>query len=220
MEQPRPTNKSHKRIGVILSVVVVAMFGFGFALVPLYDLFCDALGLNGRFLDIESGQVNVAEAKERGNKLAMKPDTERLVKVQFTASRNQDLAWEFRPMTRWVKIHPGEIKEVKYYAKNLTDKTVVAQAVPSIVPGTAVKYFTKIECFCFTQQTFAPGEAREMPLRFIVDPALPKEISTITLSYTFFDTQRQTKRESNKGNHSVARAVNNKPASSGVSNNI
>ena len=101
-------------------------------------------------------------------------------------------------MENTVRVNPGEVRVVKYYAKNLTDKTVVAQAVPSVSPGQASKYLNKIECFCFTQQTFKPGEAREMPLRFIVDPALPGKISTLTLAYTFFDTQnRQSKNTSN-----------------------
>lgn len=170
-----------------LVVVVVAMFGFGFALAPLYEAFCQAFGLNGRFVDIQNNNYDAT------GKVAMitEVDKSRSVVIQFTASRNQNLNWEFRPMENIVTVNPGEIRVVKFYAKNMTDKTVVAQAVPSIAPSQAVKYFNKIECFCFTQQTFKPGEAREMPLRFVVDPNLPKKISTVTLSYTFFDTQKR-----------------------------
>ena len=170
-------------------LVVAVMFAFGFALAPMYEAFCSAFGINGRFLAIEKGTY---EASGKGQAATGNPvDKSRTVKVQFTASRNQNLNWEFRAMQNMVDVHPGEVKTVKYYAKNLTGRTVVAQAVPSIVPGQAVKYFSKIECFCFTQQTFKPGEEREMPLRFVVDAGLPKKISTLTLSYTFFDTHRE-----------------------------
>ena len=173
--------------------VVAAMFAFGFALAPMYEAFCSAFGINGRFLDIEKGTY---EASGRAKQIAglSQVDKSRTVKVQFTASRNQNLNWEFRALENMVAVHPGEVKTVKYFAKNLTGRTVVAQAVPSIVPGQAVKYFSKIECFCFTQQTFKPGEEREMPLRFVVDAGLPKKISTLTLSYTFFDTNRDQAR--------------------------
>lgn len=177
--------ESNKRIVRKSLVVVVAMFGFGFALAPLYEAFCTAFGINGRFIDIEKGTYDATKATQQ-----IQVDKDRKVLVQFTASRNQDLQWEFRPMETSVTVHPGEIREVKYYAKNLTGKTVVAQAVPSVSPGQAMKYFNKIECFCFTQQTFKPGEAKEMPLRFVVDGGLPKKISTLTLAYTFFNTDR------------------------------
>jgi len=182
--------KANKKLVPKLLLVVIAMFGFGFALAPMYEAFCTAFGINGRFVDIQNGTYDTNVTAKQ-----MQQDTDRTVTVQFTASRNQNLQWEFRPLERSVTVHPGEIKEVKYYAKNLTDKTVLAQAVPSIVPGQAVKYFNKIECFCFTQQTFAPGEAKEMPLRFVVDSGLPKKISTLTLAYTFFDTDRSQAKE-------------------------
>ena len=179
--------KANKRLVPRLFLVVVAMFGFGFALAPLYEAFCSAFGINGRFISIQEGTYD-SSAKVAN---ITKVDKTRSITVQFTASRNQNLDWEFRTMVNKVTVHPGEITVVKYFAKNLTDKTVVAQAVPSIVPGQAVKYFNKIECFCFTQQTFKPGESREMPLRFVIDPNLPNKISTVVLSYTFFDTQNR-----------------------------
>ena len=186
-QQLRQSNSRTVRKSLL---VVVAMFGFGFALAPMYEAFCNAFGINGRFLEIEKGSYD-ADAKAKQFAGLSQVDKSRTVKVQFTASRNQNLNWEFRALENVVDVHPGEVKTVKYFARNLTDRTVVAQAVPSIVPGQAVKYFSKIECFCFTQQTFKPGEEREMPLRFVVDAGLPKKISTLTLSYTFFDTNRE-----------------------------
>ena len=185
MSMQNNQHKANNRTTRRLLLIVVAMFGFGFALAPMYSALCKAFGINGRFVDIQDGNY---DASKKFAQIATVDDT-RTVTVQFTASRNQNLNWEFRPMESTVTVHPGEVRVVKYYAKNLTGETVVAQAVPSIVPGTAVKYFNKIECFCFTQQTFKPGEAREMPLRFVVDPALPNKVSTLTLAYTFFATQ-------------------------------
>lgn len=179
-------NKTNKKTTRRLLLIVLAMFGFGFALSPMYSALCKAFGINGRFVDIQDGSYDSSGRVANITRV----DKSRSVTVQFTASRNQNLHWKFRPMENIVKVNPGEIRVVKFYAKNLTDKTVIAQAVPSIVPSKAVKYFNKIECFCFTQQTFKPGEGREMPLRFVVDPDLPKSISTVTLAYTFFDTQQ------------------------------
>lgn len=167
------------------------MFLFGFVVMPpFYSLLCDTFGINGRFLDIENGGYASAEGKLAGEKLAARKDLSRTVTVQFFTSLNQDLQWDFKALTRQIKVHPGEIKTVKFYARNKTGRRVVAQAVPSVAPGQAVKYFTKMECFCFNQQTFETDEAKEMPLQFVVDPDLPKNINTITLAYTFFDTDK------------------------------
>ena len=168
------------------------MFVFGFVVMPpFYSLICDTFGLNGRFLDIESGEYVSADGKSAGQKLAARKDLSRTVTVQFFTSLNQNLQWEFKALTRQIKVHPGEIKTVKFYAHNKTGRRVVAQAVPSVAPGQAVKYFTKMECFCFNQQTFETNEAKEMPLQFVVDPDLPKNINTISLAYTFFDTDKE-----------------------------
>ena len=191
-----------------LVLVAIAMFLFGFVVMPpFYSLLCDTFGINGRFLDIENGQYASKEGKLKGNKLAARKDLSRTVTVQFFTSLNQDLQWEFKALTRQVKVHPGEITTVKFYARNKTGRRMVAQAVPSVAPGQAVKYFTKMECFCFNQQTFESDEAREMPLQFVVDPDLPKNINTITLAYTFFDTNKS----------SVKSTANNKVALSGFS---
>lgn len=169
---------ANKRIVTRLAVVVLAMFGFGFALVPLYDVFCEITGINGK-----TGRIAAEEA------LGQTIDENRLVTVEFLASVNSDLPWEFRPLVRKVRVHPGEITEVKYFASNRTGDPVAGQAIPSLAPGLAAKYFNKTECFCFTRQTLGPNEGKEMPLRFVVDPELPEDIRTVSLSYTFYPAQ-------------------------------
>jgi len=177
----------HQRTVILFSVIAVLMFGFGFALVPLYNVFCDAFGFNGRNSAIDNGSYDPRAEAARVLKEGV--DTTRTVTVQFMANENKDLPWEFRPMTGAVEVHPGEMKQVRFYAKNLSDKTVVARAVPSMQPSRAVKYFTKMECFCFNNQVFKPGEVKEMPLIFIVNRNLPKGIDKLTQAYTFFDTK-------------------------------
>ena len=199
-EEVKIKTGSNKKTAGLLSLVAVGMFGFGFALVPLYSLICDTFGLNGKFTEIEQGTVNVAQQAERAKGIQKRQDLSRKVTVEFFSSLNQNLQWEFRPVTRKLTLHPGEVKTVKYYAKNKTGREVIAQAIPSISPGPANKYFTKMECFCFKQQTFKPGEEKEMPLIFVVDPDLPKNISTISLAYTFFDTQNRTTQTEQKEN--------------------
>jgi len=167
-------------------LIVIAMFAFGFALVPLYSAICDVFGLNGRFIDLKK-----VEKAEYVANVERRIDTSRTVRVEFLTTLNQKLNWEFTAKQYTVDVNPGKVTEVMFYAKNLMNRKVVAQAVPSISPGNAAKYFSKLECFCFSNQTFKPGEAREMPLRFYVDPNLPKSVKTISLSYTFFDTQRK-----------------------------
>ncbi|HEB59639.1 MAG TPA: cytochrome c oxidase assembly protein [Gammaproteobacteria bacterium] len=186
----------NRRTAGKLLLVVVAMFGFGFLLVPLYNVMCDALGINGRFTDIEAGQVDISEQERRGRLASSRVDESREITVQFLTALNQNLNWEFRAMENAVTVHPGQIMEVRFYAKNLTGREVVGQAVPSIVPGRAFKYFTKMECFCFSKQVLKPGEEVEMPLRFVVNPDLPKDIRTISLAYTFFDTENRNGRVS------------------------
>jgi len=173
-------NKSSRRLLLLLSLVAVGMFGFGFALVPLYQVFCSVTGFNGG----RTGRVSEAEAA--GGRV----DGARSVVVEFDSTLNQNLPWEFWPRTRTLEVHPGRVYEVRYFAKNRSHKTIVAQAVPGITPWLATKYFKKIECFCFSNQTLGPGETREMPLRFVVDPDLPANVDRLTLSYTFMDTRR------------------------------
>ena len=176
--------KANRRLAVKLGIVTLAMFGFGYALAPLYDLMCQAFGLNGK-----TGRVEAQVA-------AAKPvDASRTVTVEFTGLATTGLPWEFKPMTRKLEVHPGATQEVKYWVRNTGNETITGQAVPSVAPGVTAAHFKKIECFCFSQQTLKPGEAREMPVRFVVDPALDKNVQTITLSYTFFNTDKaQAKR--------------------------
>ncbi len=188
MKTDTKTTASNNKTAVKLLIVVIAMFGFGYALVPLYSVVCQFFGV-GRFADIESGTYDPSAQQQVVKDMAAHKDLARNVKIEFITALNSGMKWEFKALQKEVVVHPGVMNSVDFYAKNLTGRDVIAQAVPRILPGNATKYFTKIECFCFTQQTFKKGEARKMPLKFMVNPDLPKNIDTITLSYTFFDTQ-------------------------------
>lgn len=148
---------------------------FAFALVPLYDVFCNLTGLNGK-----------TEGLPAAVQKSMKVDESRWVTVEFTSSVMPGLAWNFYPKQNSVKVRPGQITLAMFEAKNVTNETVVGQAVPSLSPGQATPYFKKIECFCFQQQKLKAGETKEMPLRFYVSPDLPQDIRTVTLSYAFY----------------------------------
>ena len=170
--------QANRRVVKRLGIAALLMFGFGFALVPLYDVFCDITGINGK-----TGRIELEDA------LSQTVDADREVTVEFLATVHSDLPWEFRPVVKKIKVHPGEVTEVNYYARNMTNDVVTGQAVPSLAPGLAAKYFSKTECFCFTRQALGPGEAKEMPLRFIVDPELPENVRTVSLSYTFYQAK-------------------------------
>jgi len=169
---------ANRRVVRRLLLAAVAMFGFGFALVPLYDVFCDITGINGK-----TGRIEAEAA------LSQRVDVNRTVTVEFLSTVHSDLAWDFKPAVKRVKVHPGEVTEVHYVARNRTGEAVAGQAVPSLAPGLAAKYFNKTECFCFTRQTLGPNEEKLMPLRFVVDPELPLEVGTVSLSYTFFHAE-------------------------------
>jgi cytochrome c oxidase assembly protein subunit 11 len=169
--------KQHKRTVTKSIVAVVAMFGFGFALVPLYDVFCDITGLNGKTRGVYD--QGLAEKQQ--------VDESRRVRVQFVTQNNESMPWEFKPVEYEVRVHPGELIEVNFFARNPTGRKMVAQAVPSLSPSEGAEYFHKTECFCFNQQTLAAHEEVLMPLRFVVDAALPEHLTTLTLSYTLFD---------------------------------
>ena len=160
-----------------LLLVVTGMFGFGFAMVPLYNVFCDLTGLNGKV----GGRVEVA---------GVEADLNRTVMVEFVANVNQTMPWEFRPEVARMEVHPGKMYRTSFYAHNQTDRLMVGQAIPSVTPGIAAQHFKKTECFCFTEQQFAAGEGRDMPVMFMVDPELPDDVEVVTLSYTFFDKQK------------------------------
>jgi len=159
-----------------LSAVTVAMFGFGFALVPLYGLVCDLTGYSGS----TSMLVSPADVREQ-------PDPSRLVTVEFTTTVNGGAPWTFAAETQRLQVHPGRLYTVNFVARNGLDRAVVAQATPNVLPRAATKYLKKTECFCFRQQPFAAGEEKHMPVRFMLDPELPAGVDTVTLSYTFFD---------------------------------
>ncbi|MCC5791274.1 MAG: cytochrome c oxidase assembly protein [Legionellaceae bacterium] len=171
------TAKSHTRLLIILAAVVLGMFGFGFALVPIYNSLCQTLGINGK-TNASAVAYNAAEAQI---------DEQRLVTVEFVATNNAGVPWDFYPKTRKISIHPGDIAQLAFYAENKSRNRMTVQAIPSVTPGIAAKYLKKTECFCFEQQTLNSHEAMNMPLLFHLDPALPKHVQTVTLAYTLFD---------------------------------
>jgi cytochrome c oxidase assembly protein subunit 11 len=164
--------QENRRLSTRLAIVAVAMFGFGFALVPFYEQICAALG--------------VGSLVERGELAAnTQVDFSRTVVIELDSNAH-DLPWRFKPLVRHVTVHPGELTTVEYEVVNVRGAQVTGQAVPSYGPQHAGEYFKKIECFCFTHQTLAAGESRRMPVTFVVDPKLPASVKTIALSYTFF----------------------------------
>ncbi|RCU51113.1 cytochrome c oxidase assembly protein [Corallincola holothuriorum] len=166
---------SHKPLLWRLGFAVLGMFGFAFALVPLYDVFCDLTGLNGR----TSGEVAVYDGPI--------VDTSRLVTIEFIARTQGSMPWRFEPVVRRMAVHPGELHIAEFEVQNLTSTQMVGQAVPSVSPGTLATYLNKTECFCFNQQPLAAGETKALPLRFFIDNDIPDDVTTLTLSYTLFD---------------------------------
>lgn len=158
-----------------LFVFAVAMFGFGYAMVPLYDVLCDITGINGK-----TGEISQSKAK------AGDIDPDRLVTVEFDTNVNPALPWKFEAAEYKKAVNPGEISEAVFIVENESNEPVYGQAVPSVAPGEASLFFNKTECFCFTRQVLEPGERKEIVVRFVVGTELPEEISTMTLSYTFF----------------------------------
>lgn len=165
----------HRLLSLKLVGLALAMFAFGFALVPLYDVFCDLTGLGGR----TDGQPS---------ELVESVDVERIVRIEFVASLEKASPWTFVPEVSSMEIHPGKIYTTHFHAENLRDRVLTGQAVPSVAPGLAARHLQKIQCFCFSLQHFEPREARDMPVVFFVDRELPAHIDTLTLSYTFFAT--------------------------------
>ena len=158
-----------------LAIVAMAMFGFGFALIPFYQKICEVTGVNNvlKADTIENTQVDAA----------------RFVTIEFDSNLSGKLPWSFRPLQTSVRVHPGELTTVMYEIRNTADHTVTGQAIPSYGPQLAVRYFKKLECFCFTQQTLQSGETRQMPVVFVIERGLPDDINTITLSYSFFEVE-------------------------------
>jgi len=165
----------NKKLTVKLGAFALGSFAFGFALVPLYDVLCDITGF-GNQKSLTEQRLSVED-----------PDDTRTITVDFMTDLPSVGNWEFRPTVASMQIHPGRLYKTEFYARNLTGHETLAQAVPNITPGNAAGYFRKTECFCFTPQHFAVGEARPMTVRFVVDPAIPHSVDRITLSYTFYD---------------------------------
>ena len=172
----KPANDNRSLTGKLLLLAVV-MFGFGYMLVPLYNVFCEITGFGGR--------TNAVAVTGEEN-----PDYTRAIRVEFVTTVNEYAPWEFAAERDSMEVTPGKMYYANFTAKNLTGDTKVAQAVPSVAPISASGHFKKIECFCFTNQEFEANEERAMPLQFVVDPDLPEYVDTITLQYTFYDTVR------------------------------
>lgn len=163
----------NRRMLVRLSIVAAGMFGFGFAMVPFYQAYCKAVGVNS-LVERDAAPTNT------------QVDTARTVTVEFDANV-RELPWSFRPVVGYVQVHPGQLVHIEYEVSNTRSTPVTGQAIASFGPEIAARYFKKLDCFCFSQQTLAAGETRRMPVTFLVDPSLPAEVNTITLSYTFFE---------------------------------
>ena len=173
--------RSNTRLVLILTSAVFVMFGFGYALVPLYDLFCEVTGIGGR----------PTIAAEQPNTTRPMIEQSRKLSVEFTATANNSMPWTIEPLVKKTKVHPGEVHIVNYRVTNTTNRPMLGQAIPSITPMQAGKHVVKLECFCFERQELAAGEARDMPVRFYIDPALSEEINTVTFSYSFFQLEHE-----------------------------
>lgn len=175
MSDQTQRQRSMRSLLTKLFVFPVMMFGFGYLMVPLYDVFCDVTGLNGK-----TGAISTANASQ------MVVNTEREIKIQFTSNINENGSWEFHPAQSIMTVHPGKPYTTTFYARNKLNEAVVSQSIPSVTPNKAAAHFDKMECFCFTEQKFAALEEREMPVTFVVGTAVPEEVDTITLAYTLF----------------------------------
>ena len=161
-----------------LAVIVVGMFGFGYLLVPFYEKICEVTGLR-----------NIAAPDAVTN---TQVDATRAVRIEFD-SNLRNLPWTFKPLENVIDVHPGELRQVMYEVSNRTDRAITGQAIPSYAPREAGQYFRKLDCFCFAKQTLQPGEVRQMPVVFVIDTKMPKDLATITLSYTFFEIEGGSK---------------------------
>ncbi|HYF97700.1 MAG TPA: cytochrome c oxidase assembly protein [Coxiellaceae bacterium] len=168
------SSKRVKRLVIYLSLAVILMFGFSYALVPLYNALCKQFGVNGKTANYSIANDAVV-------------DENRTIKVEFITTVNGNLDWEFKPLTKSVEVHPGQNTKLAFYAKNNSGHRITVQAIPSVSPGIAAKHLKKTQCFCFTQQTLGPHEEMTMPVIFHLDNSLPTDIHELTLSYTLFE---------------------------------
>ena len=171
--------KKAQRTPLMLGLMGVGMFAFGFALVPLYNLICSVSGING-----------IATSSNQAEYVMAEVDMSRQITIEFDSTLNESLPWKIERPPNKLKVHPGELHKISYRATNLSDKTMVVQAIPGVTPWQANEYFKKVYCFCFDSQTLGPGESKDMNLQFMVDRELPNQYKTITLSYTFMDTNK------------------------------
>lgn len=174
----RVQKENWKMVGK-LGVITLGMFAFGYALVPIYRAICEVTGINILALGEQRNNLTVSKAENT------QVDTSRTITVEFDV--NVRGPWHFKPEKRSVEVHPGQLTTVLYEFQNIQNRTMAAQAIPSYAPRQATAHFNKLECFCFNQYTLAPGEKKEWPVAFVIDPKLPKDVTTITLSYTFFE---------------------------------
>ncbi len=177
---------SIKNSAIKLSLIAVAMFGFGYLLVPLYDVLCDITGLNGKSQNITQQQQANFEV-----------DESRTITVEFVTTLNQGMSWDFEAGTNKMQVHPGKPYQASFFVKNKTNHSIIGQAIPSIAPNVAANHFIKTECFCFNNQLLEAGQSMEMPVVFVINPALPDRIKTVTLSYTYFDVSNTVSKSSN-----------------------
>ena len=169
----------HRQVVKKTLIMCAAAFGFCFAMIPLYSIYCEITGANGK-----TGRMNPASTAA--------VDRTRSVQIEFLTAVNSGLSWHFKPELSKLDVHPGELATAYFVATNDTDEAIVGNAVPSVAPNEASIYFNKTECFCFTEQMLKPGESRRMPVRFIVDSAMPKDITVLTLAYTFYRNETAT----------------------------
>lgn len=181
MLSPLGAIPNRRLLGKLL-VIVALMFAFGYALVPMYRAICQALGINVLSITEQRTQSWLGLAGSARN---TQVDSTRTITVEFDA--NARGPWDFKPAQRSLQVHPGQMTTVMYEFRNVQNRTMSAQAIPSYAPRQATAYFNKLECFCFNEYTLAPGEIKQWPVVFVIDPKLPKDVTTITLSYTFFE---------------------------------
>ena len=167
--------RQNRCTALMLGAAAVAMIGFGFLLVPLYNTFCELTGLNGK-----TGVIDAAGAA------GMQAETDRWVTVHLDTTTNVSLPWSFEPEVRSLRVQPGKIGVISYWLENRSAQAVIGRAIPSMAPARASTHFNKIECFCFQEQELAAGERLELKLRFVIDPRLPRDLEVLTLSYALF----------------------------------
>jgi cytochrome c oxidase assembly protein subunit 11 len=175
--------RDNQQLVIKLALITALMFGFGYALVPLYRAICDALGINV----LSVSEQNTSALGKKTVAPNSQIDRTRTITVEFDA--NARGPWEFKPAQRSLQVHPGELATVMYEFQNVQNRTMAAQAIPSYAPMQAGAHFNKLECFCFNEYILAPGEKKQWPVAFVIDPKLPKDVTTITLSYTFFEVK-------------------------------